>query len=205
MTYIPTPEHKAANAAAQLARQAQLEFGWSPTRIEALKALYKQGLSCSQIAKQLRGVTRNAVISKINRLGLNSGGRAPSTPRTPTRMGRPAKPAPISLKPVPAPARGAKIDPFNARSVPLGQRPPERSPEIDSAPLGEPKTLLELGRRDCRWPLSKTFDEATADTLFCGQRVALREGEPTSWCSHHRSIALVPLKPMRPLTKREAA
>uniref|UniRef100_UPI0025F3CA20 GcrA family cell cycle regulator n=1 Tax=uncultured Caulobacter sp. TaxID=158749 RepID=UPI0025F3CA20 len=44
--------------------------GWSEDRVERLKALWADGLSASQVAKQLGGVTRNAVIGKIHRLGL---------------------------------------------------------------------------------------------------------------------------------------
>lgn len=174
-------------------------MSWTDERVERLKKLYAEGVSASQIAKHLGGgVSRNAVIGKVHRLGLDGGVRQkPSAPRirTTAPMGRPPTSATPRPRPKPAPIGPVHIDPFNARSVPLGQRPPEPSPEIDSAPLGEPKTLLELGRRDCRWPLSKTFDEATADTLFCGQRVALREGEPTSWCKVHMARVFSPKQP----------
>lgn len=42
---------------------------WTDDRVEALKRLYHRGLSCSQIAKQLGGISRNAVIGKLRRLG----------------------------------------------------------------------------------------------------------------------------------------
>ena len=44
--------------------------GWSEDRVERLKVLWADGLSASQVAKQLGGVTRNAVIGKVHRLGL---------------------------------------------------------------------------------------------------------------------------------------
>jgi len=43
---------------------------WSSDRIEQLKRCFHAGLSCSQIAHEI-GVTRNAVIGKMNRLGLS--------------------------------------------------------------------------------------------------------------------------------------
>ena len=43
---------------------------WSSERIELLKRCFHAGLSCSQIAREI-GVTRNAVIGKMNRLGLS--------------------------------------------------------------------------------------------------------------------------------------
>ena len=51
-------------------------MGWTDERVELLKKLWQDGLSASQIAKQLGGVTRNAVIGKVHRLGL-SGRAAP--------------------------------------------------------------------------------------------------------------------------------
>ena len=45
-------------------------MGWTDERVESLKKLWQDGLSASQIAKQLGGVTRNAVIGKVHRLNL---------------------------------------------------------------------------------------------------------------------------------------
>ena len=56
-------------------------MGWTDERVELLKKLWQDGLSASQIAKQLGGVTRNAVIGKVHRLGL-SGRATPSKPRS---------------------------------------------------------------------------------------------------------------------------
>jgi len=61
-------------------------------RVELLKKLWLEGLSASQIAKQLGGVTRNAVIGKVHRLGL-SGRATPSQPsRTTFKTPRPPRP-----------------------------------------------------------------------------------------------------------------
>jgi GcrA cell cycle regulator len=59
-------------------------MGWTEERVGTLKKLWLDGLSASQIAKQLGGVTRNAVIGKVHRLGL-SGRAAPSQPSRPRR------------------------------------------------------------------------------------------------------------------------
>ena len=66
--------------------------GWTEDRVGALKKLWLEGQSASQIAKQLGGgVTRNAVIGKVHRLGL-SGRATPSQPaRTATTTFRPAR------------------------------------------------------------------------------------------------------------------
>ncbi|MGH7010724.1 MAG: GcrA family cell cycle regulator, partial [Caulobacteraceae bacterium] len=68
-------------------------MGWTDERVETLKKLWLDGLSASQIAKHLGGVTRNAVIGKVHRLGL-SGRATPSQPsRTLFKTPRPPRPA----------------------------------------------------------------------------------------------------------------
>ena len=52
-------------------------MAWTDERVELLKKLWADGLSASQIAGRLGGVTRNAVIGKVHRLGLS--GRATSS------------------------------------------------------------------------------------------------------------------------------
>ena len=49
-------------------------MNWTDERVEALKTLWAEGLSASQIAARLGGVTRNAVIGKVHRLKLSSRG-----------------------------------------------------------------------------------------------------------------------------------
>src|ERR1700728_4515784 len=49
-------------------------MSWTDERVELLKKLWSDGLSASQIAAELGGITRNAVIGKVHRLGLS--GRA---------------------------------------------------------------------------------------------------------------------------------
>lgn len=47
-------------------------MSWTDERIALLKELWEKGLSASQIAIELGGVTRNAVIGKAHRMGLSS-------------------------------------------------------------------------------------------------------------------------------------
>src|ERR1700739_3768684 len=65
---------------------AMTQMNWSDDRVEQLKNLWTEGLSASQIARALGGVTRNAVIGKVHRLGL--AGRA-----SPSRIERPRLPS----------------------------------------------------------------------------------------------------------------
>ncbi|WP_304437865.1 GcrA family cell cycle regulator, partial [Gemmobacter sp. LW-1] len=47
-------------------------MSWTDERVETLKRMWSEGQSASQIAKELGGVTRNAVIGKVHRLGLSN-------------------------------------------------------------------------------------------------------------------------------------
>jgi GcrA cell cycle regulator len=47
-------------------------MAWTDERIDQLKVLWEKGLTASQIAEELGGVSRNAVIGKAHRLGLKS-------------------------------------------------------------------------------------------------------------------------------------
>src|SRR4051795_7024894 len=55
-------------------------MNWTDERVELLRKLWSDGLSASQIAAQLGGVSRNAVIGKVHRLKLSSRGRATASP-----------------------------------------------------------------------------------------------------------------------------
>src|SRR5262249_58839592 len=66
-----------------LESEGESPMGWTDGRVELLKKLWADGLSPKQIAAELGGVTRNAVIGKVHRLGLS--GRAKSTSSTAPR------------------------------------------------------------------------------------------------------------------------
>ena len=72
-------------------------MSWTDERVELLKKLWTDGLSASQIAAELGGITRNAVIGKVHRLGFS--GRAKPSSSTPrarkprSHMLRVARPA----------------------------------------------------------------------------------------------------------------
>ena len=73
-------------------------MSWTDERVETLKKMWAEGQSASQIAKELGGVTRNAVIGKVHRLGLSN--RVGGTPGEEEE----AAPAPVAAaRPDPAP------------------------------------------------------------------------------------------------------
>ena len=82
-------------------------MSWTDERIERLKTLWMQGMTASQIADELGGVSRNAVIGKAHRLGLQAR-PSPVKPNEPAEAAPAVKAkaakAPAEPKPAPAPA-----------------------------------------------------------------------------------------------------
>jgi GcrA cell cycle regulator len=124
-------------------------MGWTDERVEQLKALWTEGLSASQIARVLGGVTRNAVIGKVHRLGL--AGRA-----GPTRSERPRHTS-------------------SHRSAPRAQPVEREIVEEDPVVLddGSFVTVLSINDRMCRWPIG---DPSEGEFHFCGHKP--KEGSP---------------------------
>lgn len=97
-------------------------MSWTDDRVELLKKMWNDGHSASQIAKELGGVTRNAVIGKVHRLGL-SNRNAPETE---------AKEDP---KPVVTPEPKVVADPPPAQAAPaapVAEVAPVRKPAADT-------------------------------------------------------------------------
>src|SRR5688500_17732158 len=93
-------------------------MSWTDERIDSLKSMWEKGMTASQIAEELGGVSRNAVIGKAHRLGLQS---RPS----PVKAAEPVKPAPKPApEPKPKPAQVA------APAVPRPQQPAPVAPPV---------------------------------------------------------------------------
>ena len=65
------------------------KMAWTDDRVEILTKLWGEGLSASQIARELGDVTRNAVIGKVHRLGL-AGRASPTRPKSRVRHREPS-------------------------------------------------------------------------------------------------------------------
>jgi len=195
-------------------------MSWTDERVELLKKMWGEGQSASQIAKELGGVTRNAVIGKVHRLGLSNrtaGAAAkPAAPAaTPVAKEAAAKPAPKS-DPAPKPAsarakedapaaepvaRPSNVTPLRKPIVPAGQPlPPQPSAnEISPEALAKVSevekhakriSLMELTERTCKWPIG---DPATDDFYFCG--LPVQQGKP--YCEAHVGVAFQPMSSRR--------
>ena len=155
---------------------------WTDERIELLKNLWSEGRSASQIAAEIGGVTRNAVIGKVHRLGLSGRGKAKAAnaprPRKATRA--PSAPGPIAEA-----VRGSRV--LAPVPIPLAVGPERPAPEEDevAVPLSERVTIMELRESMCRWPMG---DPSKPEFRFCGARSAI--GLP--YCTHHGRIAYQP-------------
>lgn len=186
-------------------------MAWTDERVELLKKMWGEGQSASQIAKELGGVTRNAVIGKVHRLGLsNRAGAAPAA------KPEPAKAPKVEAKPKPAPKPEPKPEPAAAAEEPVAPKPstPARRQII---PAGQPLppqpsaneispealarvseiekkakrlTLMELTERTCKWPVG---DPATDDFWFCG--LPVKQGKP--YCEAHVGVAFQPMSSRR--------
>ena len=154
-------------------------MSWTDERVETLKKLWSEGLSASQIAGRLGGVTRNAVIGKVHRLGLS--GRA-----TTTRIKTARPRARVSTAKRPAKPRFAQIGNPSFRNL----YQPDAEPFVPAVaeleiPLAERKTLQMLTESSCRWPIG---DPQHSDFHFCNHdKIA---GLP--YCEFHARRAFQP-------------
>jgi GcrA cell cycle regulator len=176
-------------------------MSWTDERIDLLQKLWLQGLSASRIAKELsNGLTRNAVIGKVYRLGLSGRTKVAAEP-----------------SPVPRPAQRSTLRASNPRPkgpmiqnagtfvqgnagsfvrgntalamqpLALEARAPAAAPDVDVVvPITEPVTIVDLLESMCRWPLG---DPTHMDFRFCGARKMPGEGP---YCRCHAAIAYQP-------------
>ncbi|WP_322866750.1 GcrA family cell cycle regulator [Aquicoccus sp. G2-2] len=190
-------------------------MSWTDERVELLKKMWGEGQSASQIAKELGGVTRNAVIGKVHRLGLSN--RSPGAAKADTKA-KPAankpeaksrsartKPSKPATKAAPAKETEAEarpaMSPARRAIIPAGQPlPPQPSAnEISPEALAKVSeiekkakklTLMELTERTCKWPVG---DPATDDFWFCG--LPVQSGKP--YCEAHVGVAFQPMSSRR--------
>ena len=144
-------------------------MAWDDERVELLKKLWAEGLSASQIASKMGGVTRNAVIGKVHRLGLS--GRA-----TPAKPKRGTSSETTTTFPVEKPS-------ITKTSLPSAPEPEFTAPII--LDTGDLTTVATLQRNMCKWPVG---DPATDDFHFCGQSTAPGK----SYCAYHAHMAFQP-------------
>jgi GcrA cell cycle regulator len=154
---------------------------WTDERVELLKKLWADGLSASQIAGELGGITRNAVIGKVHRLGLSGRAKSPSSS------------APRARKPRSHMLRVSRPSMRGNTALALAyETEAELEPEFvdEVIPVEQRRTLLQLNEDTCRWPVG---DPSSAEFFFCG-------GKPVTslpYCAHHCRVAYQPANDRR--------
>lgn len=196
-------------------------MAWTDERIEQLKRLWEAGNTASQIAEELGGVSRNAVIGKAHRLGLQS---RPSPVRAneqgedePEKVTAPASaepapppapaPAAVVAEPAPAPAEPARVPPAPViRSIGPGgfqrQGPGDQQPPITPAPprrLVPAKPSADVAGKTSLLELNDKICKwplghpGEPDFHFCGRPI--NPGFP--YCLDHCSVAYQAQLPRR--------
>ena len=138
-------------------------MSWDGERVELLRKLWQDGISASRIAAQLgAGITRNAVIGKVHRLGL-AGRAKPSVTAGAPRPKRTATTAHAPQKTVAL--RGNTV---MLREVIIAEDyEPAVKPEAIVIPISERVTITELRENMCRWPLG---DPLAPEFRYCGTK-----------------------------------
>ncbi|NTF30805.1 GcrA family cell cycle regulator [Rhizobium skierniewicense] len=174
-------------------------MNWTDERVERLKRLWAEGLSASQIAAQLGGVSRNAVIGKVHRLNLPGRAKAGGTVAT----SRPATKRPAVATPSAAPraantfqARAATPRP-TVRTATSNDQDADTGRVVDYVPVNTAAlptslrlTLTELTERTCKWPVG---DPLKDDFHFCGCDAS----ESSPYCKFHAKMAYQPVSERR--------
>ncbi len=154
-------------------------MSWTDDRIDLLKAHWEAGMTASQIADVLgQGVSRNAVIGKAHRLGLE------------------ARPSPVKvteaaaavIEAVVAAAEGV-VEGLVA-STPTPRPAPKRAPRTAAMAKPVRTTLLDLNEKVCKWPIGHPGE---TDFHFCGKPAQAS----FPYCSEHCAIAYQAQLPRR--------
>lgn len=166
-------------------------MNWTDERVDLLRRLWSEGLSASQIAAQLGGVSRNAVIGKVHRLKLSSRGRATAAParqkkapgtstatatKSVTRTATVTRPVTMTV------GATALQTQFEAEPVARQYLRPQEEVVV---PISRRLKLVQLSERTCKWP---NGDPLTEDFSFCGNDCA----DTGPYCGYHARIAYQP-------------
>lgn len=174
-------------------------MSWTDERVEMLKKLWAEGLSASQIAAKLGGVTRNAVIGKVHRLKLS--GRAKTPKSSAPRVRRTPNPGGSTRSSRRAPSGGSTVGGYSMpqRTPPsvthtigatalkqdqeiVAYQTPRRDAEDVVAPMPLKLTLVDINENTCKWPYG---DPLQGEFYFCGHG----NEENSPYCKYHSKLA----------------
>jgi GcrA cell cycle regulator len=177
---------KGAGDARRGVREARREASaaWSEDRVERLRLLWSQGVSAGGVAKALgEGVSRSAVLGKLQRLGLLKSRRAAAAPRCfdETQASAEKLAAAFRLRRPRQPHREPPPSPWKAEAF---------RPLAGTAP----RAWLTRGSRECAFPVDGEQDAAMA---CCAPRRAR-----SAYCAAHHQIVFRPAPPLGPALLR---
>jgi len=158
-------------------------MSWNDERVEQLRKLWSEGLSASQIAAELGGVTRNAVIGKVHRLQLS--GRVKAAAPAAQRNRKTV----AAARPVVRPAARTIVTQRGnlavVQTIEVEEPVVYRAAEEVVVPISRRISIMDLREGTCRWPMG---DPLNADFVFCGGDCEV--GKP--YCSAHSQVAYQP-------------
>ncbi len=171
-------------------------MSWTDERVELLRQLWLDGKSASQISAQLgNGLTRNAVIGKVHRLGLAGRAKSPSSAASPPRPAPTQRVAPRSSS-----GAGARTAVRGNTALILSAEPTlETRPVFHEdvvVPMSLRVTIVELKEAMCRWPLG---DPTSSEFRYCGSPAP----GAGPYCAHHGKLAYQPVQDRRRERERE--
>ena len=199
----PKGEKRAAKLTPRSEKRAAKPTHWDEKRAAKLKAMWLRDCSARQIAEELGdGVTRNAVIGKVYRLGL-SRKKLREAALAQEEARRQEEAAQKAAEPKTEPAAplsalgGVDYKALRLAGQPLPPQPstneisPEAIAKVNEVEKSARKlSLMELTERTCKWPLG---DPAKTPFWFCG--LPAQPGKP--YCTAHVSVAFQSVSPRR--------
>ena len=168
-------------------------MAWTDEIVEQLKQHWTDGKSASQIAGLLgNGLTRNAIIGKVHRLGLAGRAKTPGA-----NVPRPRRLPPPPAHRMAGPQRLASAAPRMMRGATALAIAPQALAEVEEeqafesvvVPMSLRVTILELKESMCRWPLG---DPSSAEFRYCGSPKA-----SGPYCAYHGGLAYQPVQERR--------
>ncbi|MBA5724098.1 GcrA family cell cycle regulator [Candidatus Liberibacter sp.] len=163
-------------------------MSWTDERINKLKKFWSEGLSASQIAAQLGGVTRNAVIGKVHRLSLSGRMRVGVDQQSP-RGHEDLKSGEIAVSKTKQVSASNSCSSMSNKVLAARTKEKSKSLEKGSAsvagvvlPIFRRLGLTELTDNTCKWPLEDPVGE---DFSFCGSDV----NNDSPYCDYHKRLA----------------
>jgi GcrA cell cycle regulator len=170
-------------------------MSWTDERVELLRQLWLDGRSASQISAQLgHGLTRNAVIGKVHRLGLAGRAKSPSSAASPPRPAPTQRVAPRSSS-----GGGARAVRGNTALMLSPEPMLESLPVFHEdvvVPMSLRVTIVELKEAMCRWPLG---DPTSSEFRYCGSP----SSGASPYCAYHSKLAYQPVQDRRRERERE--